>query len=110
MRSGPTARLYGGNYRVCPTKRERAHLTAFAAAHHSSRSHVVRKLWANGHGTYSTRGNYATGAVLGTVWETIDRCNGTGVRVITDSVLVTNRVTHKHVRVKAGHTYIAKAP
>jgi hypothetical protein len=105
-----TATLYGGNFAVCPTKRERAHNAAFASAHRSSRSHVVRKLWANGHGTYTTKGNYATGAVLGTVWETIDRCNGTGIRVITDSVLVTNLVTHKKVRVKAGHTYIAKAP
>jgi len=105
-----TATLYGGSYGVCPTKRERGHVAAFASAHHSSRNHVVRKLWANGHGTYSTRGNYATGAVLGTVWETIDRCNGTGIRVVTDSVLVTNLVTHKKTRVKAGHTYIAKAP
>ena len=70
----------------------------------------MRKLWASGHGTYTTKGNYATGAVLGTVWETIDRCNGTGVHVVRDSVLVTNLVTHKKVRVKAGHTYIAKAP
>jgi IPT/TIG domain/FG-GAP repeat len=108
-----TAALYGGDFSVCPTKRERAHrarVSARASRKRSSHRHIVRKLWASGHGTYSTKGNYATGAVLGTIWETIDRCNGTGVRVITDSVLVTNRVTHKHVRVKAGHTYIAKAP
>jgi hypothetical protein len=107
-----TATLYGGDFSVCPTARERAHLasaSAHASSHRASRRHVVRKLWASGHGTYSTKGNYATGAVLGTVWETIDRCNGTGIRVITDSVLVTNRVTHKRVRVKAGHTYIVKA-
>jgi hypothetical protein len=103
------AALFGGNFSVCPTKRERAHL-AHASAHHASRRHIVRKLWASGHGTYTTKGNYATGAVLGTVWETIDRCNGTGVHVVTDSVLVTNLVTHKKVRVKAGHVYIAKAP
>ena len=104
-----TASLFGGSYAVCPTKRERAHKAALASAHRSSRNHVVRKLWASGHGTYSTRGNYATGAVLGTVWETIDRCNGTGIHVVTDVVLVTNLVNHKKVRVKAGHTYIAKA-
>ena len=105
-----TASLFGGSYAVCPTKRERAHKAALASAHRSSRNHVVRKLWASGHGTYSTRGNYATGAVLGTVWETIDRCNGTGIHVVTDVVLVTNLVNHKKVRVKPGHTYIAKAP
>ena len=104
-----TATLFGGNFKVCPTKRERAQ-GAHTSAHHASRSHIVRKLWASGHGKYTTKGNYATGAVLGTVWETIDRCNGTGIKVITDSVLVTNLVTHKKVRVKAGHTYIVKAP
>jgi hypothetical protein len=104
-----TATLFGGDFSVCPTARERAHL-AHAAAHRASKRHVVRKLWASGHGTYSTKGNYATGAVLGTIWETIDRCNGTGIHVKTDSVLVTNLVTHKKIRVKAGHTYIAKAP
>ncbi len=101
--------LYGGNFNVCPTARERAH-RAQISVHRAPKRHIVRKLWASGHGTWTTKGNYATGAVLGTVWETIDRCNGTGIRVVTDSVLVTNLVTHKKVRVKAGHTYIAKAP
>ena len=104
-----TAALYGGNFGVCPTKRERAHI-ARASARRVPRNHIVRKLWGSGHGTYTTKGNYATGAVLGTVWETIDRCDGTGIHVITDSVLVTNLVTHKRVRVTAGHTYVAKAP
>jgi len=30
--------------------------------------------------------------------------------VATDRVAVTNRVNHHHVTVKAGHSYLAKAP
>jgi hypothetical protein len=70
----------------------------------------VRKLWAEGHGSYSTKGNYAAGAVLGTRWVTVDTCGGTLIRVITDRVAVTNFVTHHKVTVKAGRSYLAKAP
>jgi IPT/TIG domain/FG-GAP repeat len=103
------ATLYGGNYAVCPTKRERAHLAA-TSPHHSSSKHPVRKLWAEGHGSYSTKGSYASGAVLGTRWLTEDLCYGTLIHVSTDRVVVTNLVNHHRVIVKAGHTYIARAP
>jgi hypothetical protein len=104
------AALYGGNFRVCPTKRERAHLAAVIASAHASGKHVVRKLWSEGHGSYSTKGNYASGAVLGTRWLTEDRCNGTLIFVSTDRVAVTNLVNHHHRTVHAGHSYLAKAP
>ncbi len=100
--------LTGGNFAVCPTARERAHRALARTA--TSRSHVVRKLWASGHGKYSTKGNYATGAVLGTRWLTVDRCDGTLIYVATDLVAVTNLVNHHHRRVKAHHSYFAAAP
>jgi hypothetical protein len=103
------AALRGGNFAVCPTHRERSHL-ALTSSTHTSAKHTVRKLWAEGHGKYSTKGNYAAGAVAGTVWLTEDRCNGTFIFVATDTVIVTNLVTHKHFRVRAGHGYLAKAP
>jgi hypothetical protein len=102
------ATLYGGTYAVCPTARERAHHASISSAR-SSAHHVVRKLWSSGHGSYSTKGNYATGAVLGTRWLTVDRCDGTLIRVATDRVAVTNLRTHRRVVVKAGHSYFAKA-
>jgi len=103
--------LTGGSFKVCPTKRERAHVAdATASAKHAGRKHVVRKLWSSGHGSYATQGNYASGAVLGTVWLTEDRCDGTLIYVATDRVRVTNRVNHRHRTVKAGHAYLAKAP
>jgi DNA-binding beta-propeller fold protein YncE len=102
------AELTGGSFSVCPTARERAHRAqAFAA---SSGKHVVRKLWANAHGSFSTRGNYAAGAVEGTEWLTEDLCEGTIIRVTRDKVAVTNLVNHRHVEVRTGHKYLAKAP
>jgi hypothetical protein len=103
------ATLFGGNFSVCPTARERSHI-ARAHASRASRKHVVRKLWAEGHGSYSTKGNYAAGAVLGTRWLTADLCGGTLIRVTTDKVAVTNLVNHRHITVKAGRSYLAKAP
>jgi hypothetical protein len=70
----------------------------------------VRKLWVEGHGSYSTKGNYAAGAVLGTRWLTEDRCGGTFIYVATDRVRVTNFVNHRRLTVKARHSYLAKAP
>jgi len=105
------AELTGGNFSVCPTARERAHKArATVAAAASSGKHVVRKLWANAHGSFSTKGNYAAGAVQGTEWLTEDLCEGTIIRVTRDKVAVTNLVNHRHVEVTTGHKYLAKAP
>jgi hypothetical protein len=98
--------LAGGDYSRCPTARQRSHRASVRA----SRRHAVRRLWAQGHGSYSTKGNYATGAALGTRWLTEDLCEGTLIRVLTDRVTVTNLVTHRHVKVRAGRSYLAKAP
>jgi hypothetical protein len=103
------ATLTGGDFSVCPTARERAH-TAHAASTHATGKHVVRKLWAEGHGNFTTDGNYASASVRGTRWLTEDLCEGTLIHVATDRVAVTNRVNHHHVTVKAGHSYLAKAP
>jgi hypothetical protein len=102
------ATLAGGNFSVCPTARERAHRARASAA--STAKHVVRKLWSNAHGSFSTKGNYAAGAVAGTEWLTEDLCDGTLIRVTRDKVAVTNLVNHRHVLVKVGHSYLAKAP
>jgi hypothetical protein len=103
------ATLAGGDFSVCPTAAERAHI-ARAASKHAIGRHVVRKLWANGHGSFTTAGNYASASVRGTRWLTEDLCEGTLVHVVTDQVAVTNLVNHHHVTVKAGHSYLAKLP
>jgi hypothetical protein len=103
------ATLTGGNFSVCPTARERSHV-ARASSSHASGKHVVRKLWANAHGKFSTKGNYAAGAAEGTEWLTEDLCEGTLIRVTRDRVVLTNLVNHRHATVKAAHRYLAKAP
>jgi hypothetical protein len=102
------ATLTGGSFAGCPTALERAHRARASAA--ASGKHAVRKLWSDAHGSFSTKGNYAAGAVAGTEWLTEDLCDGTLIRVTRDKVAVTNLVTHRHVLVQVGHSYLAKAP
>ncbi|HTZ88438.1 MAG TPA: FG-GAP repeat protein [Solirubrobacteraceae bacterium] len=99
--------LYGGSFAGCRSSAAHGRRAQASASHGK---HVVRKLWAEGHGKYSTKGSYATGAVLGTRWLTEDLCEGTLIRVLTDRVAVTNLVNGKHVTVVAGHSFLAKAP
>lgn len=77
-------------------------------AHAALSSRILQTLRASASGRFRTRGRYAAGTVRGTQWNTIDRCNGTGIHVITHSVLVTDLVKHINILVKAGHTYLAK--
>jgi hypothetical protein len=107
------AALAGGDFAACPTARERGHIAgARGVVGHAAASgkHVVRKLWADAHGSFSTKGNYAAGAVAGTEWLTEDLCDGTMIRVTRDKVLVTNLVNQHRSIVKVGHSYLAKAP
>jgi hypothetical protein len=103
------ATLTGGDFSVCPTARERSH-AARTSSSHASGKHVVRKLWTNAHGSFSTKGNYAAATVRGTEWLTEDLCEGTLIRVRRDRVSVTNLVNHRQTTVKTGHHYLAKAP
>ncbi len=100
------ATLIGGSFAGCPRSSHRAHRRAA----HAAKRKPARKLWAEGHGKYSTKGNYATGAALGTRWVIEDTCGGTLIRVVLHRVFVTNLVTHRHLTVYAGHSYFAKAP
>jgi hypothetical protein len=91
--------LAGGQGVSCP-----------AHAHHAdvSATHKKRKLWSNAHGTYTTKGSYAAGAVQGTEWLTEDRCDGTLIRVTRDKVKVTDLVRHRTFIVRAGHKLLVK--
>lgn len=94
--------MKGGSFAVCSTKGVRR---AQAAA---PKTTVVRVLWGDGHGSFTTEGRYAAATVRGTVWQTQDRCDGTRVYVKTGAVSVLDRVLHKTVTVTAGHSYLAK--
>ncbi|MGZ4331685.1 MAG: hypothetical protein ACXVXL_27240, partial [Solirubrobacteraceae bacterium] len=43
-------------------------------------------LHASGHGKFRTKGRYAAATVRGTIWTTADRCDGTLVHAIKDTV------------------------
>jgi hypothetical protein len=102
-----TATLAGGDSSVCPPGRPRAD-RASASVRRASGRHTVRRLWANAHGTFSTKGNYAAGAVQGTEWLTEDRCEGTVIRVTRDKVKVTDLVRHRSFTVRAGHSVLVR--
>jgi hypothetical protein len=97
-----TATLAGGVTTTCPTAHGRAHRAAASARRR------VRRLWANAHGAFTTRGNYAAGAVQGTEWLTEDRCEGTVIRVTRDKVKVTDLVHHRSLIVRAGHRVLVR--
>ena len=81
-----------------------------AAAVHSAKSKkVVRHLWGAGSGKFRTKGRYAAASIRGTTWDTIDRCDGTLVRVTQGSVTVRDFKKKRNIVVKRGQSYLAKA-
>jgi hypothetical protein len=59
---------------------------------------------------FRVRGRYSTGAAFGTAWLTEDRCDGTLTRVDSGTVRVNDRRRHRIVAVRAGTSYLARAP
>ena len=74
-------RLRGGSY-----KRTCAKAGVASAADRGKRS--VRRLWADGHGRFRTRGRYSAATVRGTRWLVEDRCEGTVTQVARGEVEV----------------------
>ena len=94
--------LEGGNFAICRTRA----LSVFSG----ERKRQVRRLWGNGKGRFTTKGRYSSATVRGTHWLVQDRCDGTLTRVLRGIVKVQDFRRHKTVDVRAGHTYLAKAP
>ena len=106
------ATLTGGSYAGCPvppkpTKHKGAALIATAKKKPGT---VIRQLWGNAHGNYTTKGRYGSAAVSGTIWLTQDRCDGTYVRVTKDNVIVIAYAHphHKH-NIRQGHHILIPA-
>ena len=62
------------------------------------------------HGRFETRGKYSAATVRGTLWDTIDQCDGTLTVVYHGTVFVDDFRLHKTITVHAGHRYLALAP
>jgi hypothetical protein len=103
--------LTGGSFVGCPTSAKAGSTNARSAAAHKKPTTVIRQLWGNAHGDYTTKGRYASATVSGTVWLTQDRCDGTFVRVTRDNVIV---VAYAHAKkkhnVKQGQHLLVPAP
>jgi hypothetical protein len=92
--------LTGGSFRSC---------SATGASASRSRR-VVRRVRASGRGRFRTRGRYSAATVRGTIWETIDRCDGTLTKVTQGSVVVRDLRKRRNITVRAGKSYLARAP
>ena len=76
----------------------------------ASAARRARKLWGNANGRFRTRGRHSSGAVRGTRWLTVDRCDGTLTIVREGTVAVRDFTLDRTVLVDAGERYLAQAP
>ena len=73
-------------------------------------SKTLQLLKSNAKGKFTTKGKYGAATVRGTKWTIADRCDGTQIHDVTDSVAVTDFVHHKTIVLHAGQSYLAKKP
>jgi hypothetical protein len=67
-------------------------------------------LWGNGHGNYRSVGKHGSATVRGTIWFTQDRRDGTFFRVKRGVVAIRDFTRHKKLTLRAGSSYLARAP
>ena len=97
-------RLKGSSFRPCRT-------AGGAGAESAALSRrAIRRLRARARGRYRTGGRYSAATVRGTVWTTVDRCDGTLTTVKRGKVEVRDFRRKKTILLKAGKSYLAKAP
>jgi hypothetical protein len=85
--------------------------TAANAGGQSLSSRVLQTLRArDSGGRFQTRGRYSAATVRGTIWDTIDRCDGTIIVVHRGTVDVYDYGRRRTITVHAGQSYFAKAP
>ena len=117
-KGGPvqTAQFYDGIFKVTRSGSATQLQLVEALASCSTRAHAAaakkpktRKLWGNGSGAFSTRGQYSAATVRGTQWLVQDSCAGTLTQVKKGVVSVRDFVRKKTVVIRAGKHYLAKA-
>ena len=97
-------RLKGGNRRVCGHGSKLAR--ALAATHRKKRINRVR---GNARRRWRTSTGQASATIRSTIWQTIQRCDGTLIRVSRGRVAVRDFRRKKTIVVKAGKRYLARA-
>lgn len=106
-----TLKVVGGNFSKCrPRSAVHTREAQRFIKDKSRRKRVIRRMWGRGKGKFRTRGRYASATVRGTVWRTIDRCDGTLIRVKRGVVIVRDVKRGRTVKVKTGQKYFVKKP
>jgi hypothetical protein len=98
-------RLKGSSFASCRQRRARGGDAQDAGL--SRRA--IRRLRGSATGRFRTRGRNSSATVRGTVWGTIDRCDGTLTRVRRGRVAVRDFRRRKTVIVRAGKSYLARS-
>jgi hypothetical protein len=71
---------------------------------------VIRRTWGNARGSFQTKGRYAAATVRGTLWQTVDYCDGTLVVVRRGRVDVFDLIRRVHHLVPAGRSFFVRVP
>jgi hypothetical protein len=104
FRSGLTdLPLKGASFRPCARRTSRRASAALSRL-------AIRRMRSNASGRFRTRGRYSAATVRGTIWDTIDRCDGTLTKVRRGVVVVRDFRKRRKITVRAGKSYLARAP
>ena len=103
--------MRGGDFASCgksTAARSASRAREGVVAHAAAAPKKVRAVWGSGKGRFRTKGRHSAATVRGTVWEVIDRCDGTLTKVSRGVVEVRDVARKKTVIVKKGKSYLAK--
>jgi hypothetical protein len=113
--SPQSGRFTRGRFRVAQSSKPRAggltvlRLVGSAGEFKTcSGNRTIRRLDAEVHGHFRTRGRYAAATAGGTQWTMRDTCDGTTTAVTRGDVVVHDFVRSKNVTVSAGGSYAAR--
>ena len=71
---------------------------------------TIQRMRANASGRFRTSGRYSAATVRGTIWDTVDRCDGTLTKVNRGVVVVRDFRKRRNITLRAGKSYLARAP
>ena len=95
-------KLRGGNFKRCARAGKGARAAGISRR-------AIRRLRGNTRGRFRTTGRNSSATVRGTIWEVVDRCDGTLTRVKRGRVVVRDFRRKKTVIVRAGKSYLARS-
>jgi hypothetical protein len=103
-------RLKGSSFSACATRSRGKRSSTRAEASRRLSRRTIRRLRGRGRGRFRTRGRYGAATVRGTDWTVFDRCDGTLTKVKRGKVAVLDFRRRKSILVRAGKSYLARAP